>query len=333
MTPLFNFFQYNGRRWVEHFEFMPLFLGSKMTAQPYEDLLREVQETGNEKTDRTGTGTVSVFGRMIRYDLAEGFPLLTSKRVSFRLIAQELLWFLTGSSNIKPLVDVDNHIWTEWPLQAYLKEEGRDIGDTSSDEWKNELAEFEDRIKHEDGFAEKYGNLGEVYGKEWRSWPTSDGGHIDQISRIINQIKTTPDSRRIIVSAWNVEFVESAKLPPCHLLFQFYVADGKLSVMMVQRSSDMFLGVPFNIASYSLLLHMVAQQCDLEVGEFVWASGDTHVYKNHEEQVRLQLLREVRPLPKLNILRKPDSIFDYQFEDFEVVGYDPHPAIKAPVAV
>jgi thymidylate synthase len=302
-------------------------------AQPYEDLLKEVQETGNVKTDRTGTGTVSLFGRMIRYDLAEGFPLLTSKRVAFRLIAQELLWFLTGSSNIKPLVDVDNHIWTEWPLQAYLKDQGRPITDTNSEEWKSELAVFEERIKHEEGFAEKYGNLGEVYGKEWRSWPTSDGGHIDQISRIIDQINKTPDSRRIIVSAWNVEFVESAKLPPCHLLFQFYVADGKLSLMMVQRSSDMFLGVPFNIASYSLLLHMVAQQTGLNVGEFVWASGDTHIYKNHAEQVKLQLSREVRPLPKLNILRKPDSIFDYKLEDFELEGYNPHPGIKAPVAV
>jgi thymidylate synthase len=313
---------------------MPLFLGNKMTiTQPYEDLLEEVQEIGISKTDRTGTGTVSVFGRMIRYDLAEAFPLLTSKRVAFRLIAQELLWFLTGSSNIKPLVDVDNHIWTEWPLQAYLKDRGRPITDTTSVKWTTELVAFEDRIKNEDGFADKYGNLGEVYGKEWRSWPTSDGEHIDQISRIIDQIKKTPDSRRIIVSAWNVEFVESAKLPPCHLLFQFYVADGKLSLMMVQRSSDMFLGVPFNIASYSLLLHMVAQQTDLAVGEFIWASGDTHIYSNHTEQVKLQLSREVRPLPQLVIKRKPESIFDYKFEDFELVGYDPHPGIKAPVAV
>ena len=301
--------------------------------QPYEDLLKEVQGIGNVKTDRTGTGTLSVFGRMIRYDQAEGFPLLTSKRVSFKLIAQELLWFLTGSSNIKPLVDVDNHIWTEWPLQAYLKDQGRPITNTDSKEWKTELDTFEERIKNEPGFADQFGNLGEVYGKEWRSWPTSDGGHIDQISRIIDQINQTPDSRRIIVSAWNVEFVESAKLPPCHLLFQFYVANDKLSLMMVQRSSDMFLGVPFNIASYSLLLHMVAQQTGLEVGEFVWASGDTHIYKNHEEQVALQLSREPRPLPKLNILRKPDSIFGYKLEDFEIEGYDPHPFIKAPVAV
>jgi len=302
-------------------------------ARPYEDLLREVQQIGNKKTDRTGTGTVSIFGRMIRYDLAEGFPLLTSKRVNFRLVAQELLWFLTGSSNIKPLVDVDNHIWTEWPLQAYLKEQGRPIIDTSSDEWNSELAAFEARIRNEPGFADTYGELGEVYGKEWRSWPTSDGGHVDQISRVIDQIKTTPDSRRMLVSAWNVEFVESAKLPPCHLMFQFYVANGKLSLMMVQRSSDMFLGVPFNIASYSLLLHMFAQQCDLDVGEFIWATGDTHIYNNHQEQVTLQLSREVRPLPKLNILRKPDSIYGYKLEDFAFEGYNPHPFISAPVAV
>ena len=301
--------------------------------RPYESLLKEVRDVGMTKSDRTGTGTVSVFGRMLRYDLSEGFPLLTSKKVPFHLIAGELLWFLTGSDNIKPLVDADNHIWTEWPLQAYLKEVGREITDTTSPEWAAELTAFEDKIKNEPGFAEQYGNLGEVYGKEWRTWPTSDGGHIDQISVVIDQIKRSPDSRRMLVSAWNVEFVGTVKLPPCHLMFQFYVGEGKLSLMMTQRSSDMFLGVPFNIASYSLLLHMVAQQTGYEVGEFIWSSGDTHIYKNHFDQVNKQLSREPRPLPELVINRKPDSIFDYKIEDFEIVGYDPHPGIKAPVAV
>lgn len=303
-------------------------------ATPYEDLLAEVYEDGNQKGDRTGTGTKSLFGRMIRYDMADGFPLLTTKRVSFRLIATELLWFLTGSSNIKPLVDVDNHIWTEWPLKAYLEKEGRPVDPKEEPElWKQELADFEDKIKHVDGFADKYGNLGEVYGKQWRSWPTKNGGHIDQITKVMNEIKGNPDSRRLLVSAWNVEFIDEAELPPCHLLFQFYVANGKLSLMMVQRSSDMFLGVPFNIASYSLLLHMFAQQCDLEPGEFVWVSGDTHIYNNHFDQVQTQLSHEARPYPTLEFKRKPDSIFDYAFEDFSVLDYHPYGIISAPVAV
>lgn len=266
-----------------------------MINNPYEDLLRDVFENGAHKDDRTGTGTRSVFGRQIRYDLSEGFPLITSKRVGIRLIAEELLWFLMGDSNTKYLVDRDVHIWDEW--------------------------------------ADEDGNLGPVYGVQWRSWPTPDGGYIDQISEIIRQIKTNPDSRRIIVSAWNVADLGKMVLMPCHILFQFYVVNGKLSCQLYQRSSDMFLGVPFNIASYSLLTHMIAQQCDLKVGEFIWTSGDTHIYDNHVEQVTEQLSREPRALPKLNILRKPDSIFDYKFEDFEVVDYNPHPSIKAPVAV
>lgn len=290
------FFLYNSYRWVEHFEFMPLFLGSKMkVVQPYEDLLRDVFENGIHKDDRTGTGTRSVFGRQIRYDLSEGFPLITSKKVGLRLIAEELLWFLMGDSNIKYLVDRDVHIWDEW--------------------------------------ADESGDLGPVYGVQWRSWPTPDGGFIDQISEIIKQLKTNPDSRRIIVSAWNVADLSKMALMPCHALFQFYVVDGKLSCQLYQRSSDMFLGVPFNIASYSLLTHMLAQQCDLEVGDFVWTSGDTHIYDNHVEQVQLQLSREPRPLPKLRILRKPDSIFDYKIDDFEIVDYNPHPTIKGVVAV
>jgi len=304
-----------------------------IVATPYEDLLDEIMTDGAEKGDRTGTGTKSVFGRMLRYDMADGFPLLTTKRVAFRLIVSELLWFLSGSSNIKPLVEQDNHIWTEWPLKSYLHKMGRPISDTQSDEWKAELKAFEHKIVHEEGFAEQYGNLGEVYGKQWRSWPTKNGGHVDQITKVIDEIKQNPNSRRLLVSAWNVEFIDEAELPPCHLMFQFYVANGKLSLMMTQRSSDMFLGVPFNIASYSLLLLMVAQQCDYEPGEFIWSSGDTHIYTFHFDQVREQLSREARPYPELEFTRKPDSIFDYTKDDFKVVGYEPHERISAPVAV
>jgi thymidylate synthase len=272
-----------------------VFFGEKLVNAQYEDLLRDVYEHGAQKGDRTGTGTISVFGRQIRYDLSEGFPLITSKRVPFRLIAGELFWFLRGESNIASLVAENNHIWDEW--------------------------------------ADKNGNLGPVYGVQWRSWPTADGKTIDQISNVVEQLKTNPSSRRIIVSAWNVADLPKMKLEPCHAFFQFYVVDGKLSCMLTQRSSDMFLGVPFNIASYSLLTHMLAQQCDLEVGEFIWSSGDTHIYNNHFEQVELQLSRDVRPLPTLRITRKPESIFDYKLEDFEVENYNPHPAIKGQVAI
>ena len=268
----------------------------------YEDLMRHVFTHGVAKSDRTGTGTHSVFGHQMRFDLTEGFPLVTTKKVHLKSIIVELLWFLTGSSS--------NH---------WLKERGVSIWD----EW-----------------AREDGDLGPVYGVQWRSWPRPDGSHIDQISDVIQTLKTNPDSRRIIVSAWNVADLDKMALMPCHAFFQFYVAPaqtpggrGTLSCQLYQRSADIFLGVPFNIASYALLTHMVAQQCDLDVGDFIWTGGDCHIYSNHTEQVALQLSREPRPYPTLTILRKPDSIFDYQYEDFDITGYDPHPAIKAPVAV
>ena len=261
----------------------------------YLEFMRHVKEHGAVKTDRTGTGTLSVFGYQMRFTLQEGFPLLTTKKVHLKSIVHELLWFLQGSTNI-----------------AYLKEHGVTIWD----EW-----------------ADANGNLGPVYGYQWRSWPAPNGEHIDQIAQVMDQIRHNPDSRRMIVSAWNVADVPNMKLPPCHALFQFYVAGGKLSCQLYQRSADIFLGVPFNIASYAILTHMMAQQAGLEVGDFVWTGGDCHLYSNHLEQVELQLSRETRKLPRLEIKRKPDSLFDYRFEDFEVVGYDPHPAIKAPVAV
>jgi thymidylate synthase len=261
----------------------------------YLDLMKDILENGSRKTDRTGTGTVSVFGRQLRFDLSKGFPLVTTKKLHLRSIIYELLWFLRGDTNIKYLKDHGVSIWDEW--------------------------------------ADENGNLGPVYGYQWRSWPAPNGEKIDQISKLIHQIKTKPDSRRHIVSAWNPAEVDSMALPPCHAMFQFYVADGKLSCQLYQRSCDTFLGLPFNIASYALLTHMVAQQCDLEVGDFVWTGGDVHLYSNHLEQVNLQLTREPYALPTLNIKRKPESIFDYQFEDFEILNYQSHPSIKAPIAV
>jgi thymidylate synthase len=262
---------------------------------PYEDLLRHTLETGAAKSDRTGTGTTSVFGAQLRFDLSQGFPLITTKRVHFKSIAYELLWFLRGESNVGWLRENGVTIWDEW--------------------------------------ADADGELGPVYGVQWRSWPTPSGGHIDQIAQVIETLKTDPDSRRMIVSAWNVAEIPEMALAPCHALFQFYVADGKLSCQLYQRSADLFLGVPFNIASYALLTHMVAQQAGLEVGDFIWTGGDCHVYDNHVEQVTEQLTREPYALPKLRIARTPDSIFDYRYDDFEIVDYVHHPAIKAPVAV
>jgi len=263
--------------------------------QQYHDLLNHVLAHGHVKTDRTGTGTVSVFGYQMRFNLAEGFPLLTTKKVHLKSIIHELLWFLQGSTNI-----------------AYLKEHGVSIWD----EW-----------------ADEQGNLGPVYGYQWRNWPKPDGTHIDQITQVINQIKKTPDSRRLIVSAWNVADVERMKLPPCHAFFQFYVADGKLSCQLYQRSADIFLGVPFNIASYALLTMMVAQVCDLQLGDFVHTLGDAHIYSNHMEQVKEQLSRTPRALPHMRINPDVKDLFAFKFEDFTLENYDPHPAIKAPVAV
>ncbi|VVE06199.1 thymidylate synthase [Pandoraea capi] len=261
----------------------------------YLDFMRHVLEHGTDKTDRTGTGTRSVFGYQMRFNLQAGFPLVTTKKVHIKSIVHELLWFLQGSTNVRYLQENGVSIWNEW--------------------------------------ADADGELGPVYGAQWRSWPTPDGGHIDQITQIVDQIRSTPDSRRLIVSAWNVGEIPRMALPPCHAFFQFYVADGKLSCQLYQRSADIFLGVPFNIASYALLTHMVAQQTGLDVGDFIWTGGDCHLYNNHLDQVRTQLEREPFPLPKLEIARKPDSIFDYKFEDFHITGYEAHPHIKAPVAV
>ena len=261
----------------------------------YQDLLRHVLSNGNKKEDRTGTGTVSVFGYQMRFDLNEGFPLLTTKKVHLKSIIHELLWFLQGSTNI-----------------AYLKENGVRIWD----EW-----------------ADENGNLGPVYGYQWRNWPKPDGTHIDQITQVVNMIKNNPDSRRLIVSAWNVADVDQMKLPPCHAFFQFYVADGKLSCQLYQRSADIFLGVPFNIASYALLTMMVAQVCELKLGDFVHTLGDAHIYSNHFEQVNEQLTRDLRALPTMNINPNVKDIFEFKFEDFTLEGYDPHPPIKGVVAV
>ncbi|QAY69123.1 thymidylate synthase [Xylanimonas protaetiae] len=261
---------------------------------PYEDLLADVLKNGTHKEDRTGTGTTSVFGRQLRYDLAQGFPLVTTKRVHLKSVVYELLWFLRGESNVRWLQEHGVSIWDEW--------------------------------------ASPSGELGPVYGVQWRSWPTPDGAHVDQIQQVIEQIRANPDSRRLVVSAWNVAEIPDMALPPCHLLFQFYVADGRLSCQLYQRSADLFLGVPFNIASYALLTHMVAAQTGLDVGEFVWTGGDCHVYDNHLEQVREQLSREAYPYPTLSLAPR-GSIFDHEYEDVAVLGYQHHPAIKAPVAV
>jgi thymidylate synthase len=261
----------------------------------YLDLMQDILDNGVKKTDRTGTGTLSVFGRQLRFDLSQGFPLVTTKKLHLRSIIYELLWFLNGDTNVKYLKDHGVTIWDEW--------------------------------------ADENGELGPVYGHQWRSWPTPDGRSIDQITQVINQIRQKPDSRRHIVTAWNPAEVDKMALPPCHALFQFYVADGKLSCQLYQRSADYFLGVPFNIASYALLTRMFAQQCGLEPNEFVWTGGDVHLYTNHLEQARLQLSRVPYDPPQLNIRRTPSSIFEYEFEDFEILNYQAHPSIKAPIAV
>ncbi|HEY1459382.1 MAG TPA: thymidylate synthase [Casimicrobiaceae bacterium] len=263
--------------------------------QPYLDFMRHVRDHGHRKSDRTGTGTLSVFGYQMRFDLGQGFPLLTTKKVHTRSIIHELLWFLAGDTNVGYLRDNGVTIWDEW--------------------------------------ADANGDLGPIYGYQWRSWPAPGGGHIDQLSNLVDEIRRNPASRRLIVSAWNVGDIARMKLPPCHAFFQFYVAEGRLSCQLYQRSADIFLGVPFNIASYALLTHMVAQQTDLDVGDFVWTGGDCHLYINHLEQVELQLARTPMPLPHLMIKRRPASLFEYRYDDFEIVGYQPHAAIRAPVAV
>ncbi len=270
-------------------------LTDSQAMKQYHDLLQHILDNGTQKGDRTGTGTISVFGYQMRFDLSEGFPVVTTKKLHLRSIIHELLWFLKGDTNIKYLHDNNVTIWDEW--------------------------------------ADENGDLGPVYGYQWRSWPTPDGKHIDQIANLIEQIKRNPDSRRLLVSAWNVAYVDQMALPPCHTMFQFYVANGKLSCQLYQRSADTFLGVPFNIASYALLTMMVAQVCDLEPGEFIHTFGDAHLYNNHIEQTKLQLSRELRPLPQMKINPNVKDLFAFTYEDFELVNYDPHPHIKAAVAV
>ena len=324
----------------------------KHPERAYLDLLNEILTNGVKKEDRTGTGTLSIFGHQMRFDLSEGFPLLTTKRVPFKLVASELLWFIKGDTNIRYLLKNKNHIWDEWAFKKWVESDeynGPDMTDFGRrclvDEdfnklYQQELDKFCNRVLTDDDFAAKYGDLGNVYGKQWRNWTTSDGGTIDQLQDVIDQIKNNPDSRRIIVNAWNPEDVinagakgSKAALPPCHVMFQFYVAEGKLSCQLMQRSLDTLLGCPFNIASYALLTHLIAHECGLEVGDFIHSIGDAHIYLNHIEQVKEQLSREPKPLPTLHINPDKKSIFDIELEDLTIEGYDPHPAIKAPIAV
>ena len=308
----------------------------------YLDLLQDIKDNGSHQENRTGVGTISVFGRQMRFDLSQGFPAVTTKKLFLRGIIHELLWFLQGSTNIKYLVDNNVHIWDDWPFRAYLQATSQPLPQPNSQEWEKQIKEFTERIGSDVKFAQEYGELGPVYGYQWRSWPTPDGGHIDQIQRAIDAIeavkKNPNDSwgRRIIVSAWNpaaVEEMAKSGLPPCHTLFQFYVHDGKLSCQLYQRSADTFLGVPFNIASYALLTMMMAHVTGLQPGEFVHTFGDAHIYLNHLEQVDLQLSRTPKKLPTLWINPKITSLFDFTIDDFKLEGYDPDPAIKAPIAV
>ncbi|MEK5255022.1 thymidylate synthase [Paenibacillus sp. FSL F4-0125] len=320
--------------------------------QTYLDFLQYILDNGVTKEDRTGTGTISVFGYQMRFDLSKGFPLFTTKRTPFRLIASELLWFIKGDTNIRYLLKNNNHIWDEWAFKRWVESDeytGPDMTDFGNrcliDEdfnqvYQAEMKAFCDRVLEDDAFAAKHGDLGNVYGKQWRNWTSSTGESIDQLQDVIHQIKTNPDSRRLIVSAWNPEDVinagakgSKAALPPCHVMFQFYVANGKLSCHLLQRSADSFLGANFNIPSYSLLTHLIAHECGLEVGEFVYSISDAHIYSNHVEQVKEQLSRDLRPLPTLVINSNKKSLFDIELEDLVIERYNPHPSIKAPIAV
>lgn len=313
--------------------------------QAYLDLCKHVLENGTKKEDRTNTGTYSIFGHQMRFDLSEGFPLLTTKKVPFRLISSELLWFIKGDTNIRYLLENNNNIWNEWAFKKWVESSDydgpdmTDFGNRSQEDpqfnliYREQMKNFKEKILQSDDFANKFGDLGSVYGKQWRDWKTSQNETIDQLKEVIESIRNKPDSRRHIVSAWNPEDVPNMALPPCHTLFQFYVANGKLSCQLYQRSADIFLGVPFNIASYALLTYLIAHECNLEVGEFVHTLGDAHIYANHVEQIRTQLGRDLRPLPKLKINKGKGSIFDFELSDFELIDYNPHPAIKAPIAV
>ena len=320
-------------------------IGDLFMEKDYLDLARKILEEGTEKHDRTGTGTKSLFGHQMRFDLSQGFPLLTTKRVPFSLIKSELLWFLKGGTNIKYLLEHNNHIWDEWAFERFVKSAdyvGPDMTDFGrravkdpefNDVYQKEMTAFCERILADEAFANQYGELGNIYGSQWRHWKTSQGETIDQISDLIEMIKHNPDSRRLIVSAWNPEDVPNMALPPCHSLFQFYVANGKLSCQLYQRSADVFLGVPFNIASYALLTHLIAHETGLEVGDFVHTFGDAHLYLNHMDQIQEQLSREIREFPTLELNKEKHSIFDFDMEDIKVVNYNPHPSIKAPIAV
>jgi thymidylate synthase len=304
----------------------------------YIELLEHILENGNNKADRTGTGTKSIFGYQMRFNLAEGFPLLTTKKVPIKAIIHELLWFLRGDTNLKYLADNNVHIWDEWPYKAYLAKNNVPVPKSDTIEWKEGIKEFVEKIKVDENFAKEYGDLGPIYGYQWRNWPTPDGGHIDQLKNVIEQIKNTPDSRRMIVSAWNVADIDEmakAGLPPCHCFFQFYVANGKLSCQLYQRSCDTFLGLPFNIASYALLVMIVAQITNLEPGEFVWTGGDVHLYSNHFEQANLQISRKdaIRKMPTMKINPNKKNLENFTIDDFELLNYNPHEAIKAPIAV
>ncbi|MBC1451685.1 thymidylate synthase [Listeria welshimeri] len=311
----------------------------------YLDLEKYVLENGTQKGDRTGTGTISTFGYQMRFDLQEGFPIMTTKRVPFKLVVSELLWFLHGDTNIRYLLQHNNNIWNEWAFERFVKSadyKGEDMTDFGlraerdpafKEVYQAEMEQFKTRILEDEGFANKYGELGNIYGKQWREWKTSQGETIDQLADVIEMIKTNPNSRRLIVSAWNPEDIPNMALPPCHSLFQFYVADGKLSCQLYQRSADIFLGVPFNIASYALLTHLIAREVGLDVGEFIHTMGDAHLYNNHIEQVKEQLSRTPHALPKLVLSGKPTTIFDFDVADISLDGYHPDPAIKAPISV